>query len=248
MTGPARIAMWSGPRNLSTAMMRSFGARADSAVIDEPFYAAYLAATGIDHPMRDEILASQPSDPREVARALLGPVPGGRAIWYQKHMPHHMTPGAPRDWFADMRHAVLIRDPALVAASFDAKRPAPTVEDLGAPQMDGVIADIEAATGRTPPVIEAEDVRADPAGMLRALCAALEIPWDPAMTSWPAGLRDTDGVWAAHWYGAVIGSTGFAPPPAPREEADDPRLAEVIAAARPSFERLRARKLRPVQD
>lgn len=247
MSAPIRIAMWSGPRNLSTAMMRAFGARADCAVADEPFYAAYLLDTGIDHPMRAEILASQPTDPAEVVKNILGPVPGGRPIWYQKHMVQHMTSAMPRDWFAGMRHAVLIRDPALVAASFDAKRPAPKPEDLGAPQTDGVIADIEAATGKAPPVIEAEDVRADPAGMLRALCAALEIPWDPAMTRWPAGPRETDGIWASHWYGAVLASTGFAPP-TPSPGPPEPRLADVVAASRPSFERLRARKLRPLQD
>lgn len=236
-----RIAMWSGPRNLSTAMMRSFGARADCAVSDEPFYAAYLRASGIDHPLRELTLASQSNDPNDVGRALCGPAPRSTPIWYQKHMVQHMLDEFPRDWFAKMRHAVLIRDPAYVAASFDAKRADPTLEDLGAPQMEGVIADIEAATGRTPPIIEAEDVRENPAGVLRALCAALDIAYDPAMTRWRAGRRKTDGVWAAHWYGAVEASTGFAPPSPPPAVA--PHLQEIVTAARPSYERLRARKL-----
>lgn len=244
MAEPIRIAMWSGPRNLSTAMMRSFGARADCAVLDEPFYAAYLARSGIDHPMKAEVLSAQSADPEAVARLCLGPVPGGRAIWYQKHMSHHMLPDFPRDWFAACRHAILIRAPEHVAASFDAGRPRPTLADLGVPQMTGVIADIEAATGRAPPVIEAEDVRANPEGMLRALCAALDLDFDPAMLRWEPGLRASDGVWAAHWYGAVIGSTGFAPPG--RAPAPAAHLAEVIAAARPEFERLQAMKLRPL--
>ncbi|MFV0474919.1 MAG: HAD family hydrolase [Pikeienuella sp.] len=244
MAEPIRIAMWSGPRNLSTAMMRSFGARADCAVLDEPFYAAYLAASGVDHPMRAKILASQSTDPEAVARLCLGPAPGGRAIWYQKHMSHHMLPGFPRAWLGGCRHAVLIRAPEHVAASFDDRRPRPTLEDLGVPQMTALIADIEAATGRPPPVIEAEDVRADPEGMLRALCAALEIGFDPAMLSWAPGMRESDGVWAAHWYKAVIGSTGFAPPTAARPLA--PHLAEVAAVARPAFEALRAMKLSPI--
>lgn len=245
MSGPIRIAMWSGPRNLSTAMMRSFGARCDCAVIDEPFYAAYLAETGIDHPMRDAVLAGQPTDWDEVRETILGPAPEDRPLWYQKHMPHHMVAAAPRDWFGEMRHAILIRDPARVAVSFDAGRPNSTLEDLGVPQMDGVIADIEAATRRTPPIIEAEDVRADPEGVLRALCAALEIPFDPAMLSWAPGVRPTDGVWGAHWYRSVTNSTGFAPPP-----RDPPRVAPhlkaIVAEARAPFERLRARKLRPL--
>lgn len=235
--------MWSGPRNLSTAMMRSFGARADCAVSDEPFYAAYLAS-GVQHPLRDEILAAHESDPVKLAAAMAGPIPGGRRIWYQKQMPHHMLPGFPRDWFTACRHAILIRSPERVAASFDAALPNPTVNDLAAPQMDNVIADIEAMTGQTPPVIEAEDVRANPEGMLRALCQALDIPFDEAMLSWPAGLRETDGAWASHWYGAVINSTGFAPPG--KDAPVAPHLRDVIAEARPSFERLQARKLAPL--
>ena len=242
---PIRIAMWSGPRNLSTAMMRSFGARGDCAVSDEPFYAAYLAATGISHPMGAEILAAQPTDPAAVIRHIIGPAPGGMALWYQKHMVHHMVPSVPRDWFGAMRHAVLIRHPAYVAASFDDKRADPTPEDLGVPQMDGVIADIGAATGQAPPVIEAEDVRRDPAGMMRALSAALGIPFDEAMLSWPPGRRETDGVWAEHWYSAVERSTGFAPPAGPPPEPA-PHLRAVVETSLPAFEALRARKLTPL--
>jgi hypothetical protein len=238
---PIRIAMWSGPRNLSTAMMRSFGARHDTVVIDEPFYACYLRATRVDHPMRTEVLLEQPNDPHFVTRTITGPVPHNAPIWYQKHMPHHMVPGIPRDWFGLMRHAILIRDPALVAASFEDGRPGSTLEDLGVTQMDSVIADIEAACGKPPPVIEAEDIRANPEGMLRALCTALEIDFDPDMLKWRAGTRKTDGVWGAHWYGSVVASTGFAPPSPPR--ALPAHMEAIVEEARPSFERLRARKL-----
>lgn len=243
---PIRIAVWSGPRNLSTAMMRSFGARADCAVSDEPFYANYLATSGVTHPMQDEIIAAHETDPDKVIERLTGPVPGGKPIWYQKHMPQHLyQPNVRRDWLGGMRHAFLIRAPERVVASFDAKRPAPTLEDIGAPQMDRLDAELTALTGAPPPVIEAEDVRANPEGALRALCAALDILFDPAMLSWEAGPRETDGVWATHWYKAVEGSTGFAPPPGPPDDLA-PGLAEVAAAARPSFERLQQRKLPPL--
>lgn len=239
-----RIAMWSGPRNLSTAMMRSFEARGDCAVSDEPFYAHYLATSGVVHPMQDEIIAAHEADANTVAAHLTGPAPANAPVWYQKHMPHHMIEGVPRDWFSDMRHAVLIRSPERVVASFDAKRPAPSLEDIGVPQMDDVIADIVSATGDHPPIIEAEDVRANPAGMMRALCAALDIPWQSAMLQWPTGRRTTDGVWGQHWYGAVEGSTGFAPPADPSEDLPE-HLRAVAQTARPSFERLQARKLNP---
>lgn len=241
-----RLAIWSGPRNLSTAMMRSFGARADCAVSDEPFYANYLATSGASHPMQDEIVAAHESNPDKVISHLTGPVPGGKAIWYQKHMPQQLyLPNVERNWLSQMRHALLIRAPERVVASFDAKLPSPSLEDIGVPQMDRLDAELIALTGAPPPVFEAEDVRANPEGMLRALCAALDIPFDAAMLSWPPGRRDTDGVWAAHWYMAVEASAGFAPPPEPVGELSL-GLAKVAAAARPSFERLQARKLTPI--
>lgn len=199
-----RIAMWSGPRNLSTAMMYSFGARGDCAVSDEPFYAAYLHATGIEHPMQAEILAAQPTDPTAVARHCLGPIPGDHPHWYQKHMTHHMVPGVPTDWLDDMVNVYLIRNPARVIASYAAKRENPTLEDLGFPQQ------MELFQRHPGPVIDSSDIRADPKGMLQKLCAEIGLPWDDGMLSWPAGGHRDDGVWARHWYGAVHGSTGFA--------------------------------------
>jgi len=111
-----RIAMWSGPRNISTAMMRSFENRGDCAVVDEPFYAHYLARTGLDHPARDEVIAAGETDWHDVVAMLTGPVPGGRTVFYQKHMTHHMLPHIGHEWFADVAHVFLIRDPREVLA------------------------------------------------------------------------------------------------------------------------------------
>lgn len=243
-----RIAIWSGPRNLSTALMRSFEARGDCAVEDEPLYANYLATSGVRHPMQERILAEHETDPEKVIARLLGPVPGGKPVYYHKQMPHQLyMPNVRRDWLGEMRHAILIRAPERVVASFDAKRAAPTLDDIAVPQMDRLVDEIEAATGAPPPVIEAEDIRANPEGMLRALCAALDIPFTDRMLSWPAGPRRSDGVWGAHWYPAVEASTGFAPPPGPVKTLA-PHLAEVAAAARFSFERLQARKLTALRE
>ena len=243
MTGePIRIAMWSGPRNLSTALMRSFGARADTGVIDEPFYGPYLALSGRDHPMREAVMAACPHDWRKAEATILGPAPGGAPIFYQKHMVQHMLPGVGRDWFSRCRHAVLIRDPARALASFADRYADAAVADLGIGETEDILADIEARTGRLPPVVEAEDIRARPEPMLRALCAALDIPFDAAMLAWPPGPRATDGVWAAHWYGAVIASTGFTPPdPAPPRLTG--RLADLAETLAPAFRRLQASKL-----
>lgn len=233
--------MWSGPRNLSTAMMYSFGARADFAVVDEPFYAAYLHRTGLDHPMRDAVLASQPTDPAKVAATLTGPVPDNKQHFYQKHMTQHMIAGIPRDWFAHVRHVFLIRHPARVVASFGAKYDNPTLADIGFTQQTEIFDELT-AQGITPVVIDSADIRSDPRGMLTRLCAALDLPFDPAMLSWPAGGHPSDGVWAPHWYGAVHASTGFAP-----AEGSPPDLSgaagDLVAQALPHYHRLEALKL-----
>jgi hypothetical protein len=237
-----RIAMWSGPRNLSTAMMRSFGNRADCvAVLDEPLYAAYLAATGLDHPMRAEILAAQPTDWRDaVDGCLAGPVPPGR-VQYQKQMTHHMLPDIPRDWLAGLTNVFLIRDPRRVVASYAARRERATLADLGFHQQAELF-DGLAAAGQVPAVVDAEDIRADPAWVLAALCARIGLPFDEAMLRWPPGPRDSDGAWAPHWYGALHASTGFAPPdpPPPQMDAAMEALAE---AARPAYGRLRRHRI-----
>lgn len=236
-----RIAMWSGPRNLSTAMMYAFGNRADFAVVDEPFYAAYLSQTGLQHPMRDAILATQPKDALEVEKALLGPVPKGKQHFYQKHMTQHMLPDVPRDWMCDVRHVFLLRHPARVVASFSAKYEGVTLDDIGFAQQAELF-DHVTALGLSPLVIDSHDIRQDPEAMLRRLCDALELAWDPDMLRWPSGGHRSDGVWAAHWYGSVHRSTGFAGPEGPLPTLDAAGTA-LAAAAMPYYERLAAEKI-----
>ena len=236
---PVRIAMWSGPRNISTAMMRSFENRLDTAVSDEPFYAAYLASTGLIHPQRHEILESQPRDWRAVVAEITGPVPGGRSVWYQKHMTHHILPDVGRTWIDGLENAFLIRAPEPVLASYVEKRAEVTLDDIGLPQQAELFDRVADRTGRAPAVIESRDVLGDPAYVLTALCARLGIDFDPRMLAWPAGRRDSDGVWAPSWYDAVERSTGFAPPRPDRSFDDLPdRLKRVAEAGRPFYDRL----------
>jgi hypothetical protein len=229
-----RIAMWSGPRNLSTAMMYSFAARADFSVMDEPFYAPYLHATGQDHPMRAEILAAHETDPRAVARACLGET--DRPHLYMKHMPHHMVAGFPLDWAADCVNVHLIRHPARVIASYAAKREAVTLDQIGYVQQTALYKRFGGI------VIDSFDIRENPEKALIRLCSAIDLPFDPAMLSWPAGPHPADGIWAAHWYGAVHRSTGFAGAEGPLPNVD-PRHQDLLEQAMPHYERMLAAKI-----
>lgn len=206
---PLRIAMWSGPRNISTAMMRAFENRDDTAVVDEPFYATYLAATGLNHPMREEVLRSQSTDWRTVVEMLLGPGPQGAPIFYQKHMTHHMLPGIDTGWMSACNNVFLIRRPDEVIASFRAKHDEVALADIGVVRQAELF-DLEAERlGRAPVVIDAADVSAAPEATLRALCAAIGIAFSERMLRWPKGRRASDGIWAPVWYDKVEQSTGF---------------------------------------
>ena len=232
-----RIAMWSGPRNLSTAMMRSFGSRSDTLVSDEPFYGAYLKQTGDPQPMADEVVASMDCDWSSVARSLVGPPPGDRPIWYQKHMAHHMVGPIAHDDLPGLRHAFLIRDPDRVIASYSAKRIKVRPEHLGSEKQVEFFEREADRIGHAPPVIDSADILNDPARMLELLCTALGIDWDRAMLRWEPGPRQTDGIWGSHWYDAVNKSSGF---DAPDDRAPElsPEEQAVSDACRPYYERL----------
>jgi hypothetical protein len=243
VSGVRRIAMWSGPRNLSTAMVRSFGNRADTFVSDEPFYGAFLKQSGAPHPMAAETIAAMDCDWAGVMNAISGPAPDESPIWYQKHMWHHMVgPVGYGDFPAgDFTHAFLIRAPELMIASYLRKREAARFEDFGLDRQAEFFGREADRLGRAPPVVDANDVLADPRGTLAALCVALGIPFDPAMLSWSPGRRATDGPWAPHWYQAVEASTGFGPPePLPALEGEAARVAD---KCRPYYERLAAHRL-----
>lgn len=238
-----RIAMWSGPRNLSTAMMRSFGSRADTFVSDEPFYGCFLKESGADHPMREEVVAAMDCDWHSVIRTLSGKPADGSPVWYQKHMWHHMVGPIGYEDFEGFNHAFLIREPERMIASYRRKRESAAFEDFGLERQAEFFEREADRLGKSPPVIDASDVLADPAGILSKLCGELGIAWDPAMLSWKPGRRATDGPWAPHWYGALEDSTGFGPPEKrpPALPDDARRLAE---RCRPYYERLAEHRLR----
>ena len=228
--------MWSGPRDLSTAMMYAFGNRADFAVWDEPFYAPYLVETGSDHPMRDQIIAAHENDPAKVAKRCIDTISAQKPHFYMKHMPHHMIDGFPLDWAKDCINVHLIRHPARVIASYGAKRDVVTLEDIGFSQQAALFDKIGGI------VIDSSDIRAAPQEMLEKLCAAIGLPFDPAMLHWNAGPRTADGVWAQHWYNAVHISTGFAGAEGPLPELDAAQ-EKMRHLAMPHYEKLAKLKL-----
>jgi hypothetical protein len=233
----ARIAMWSGPRTISTALMRSWENRPDTVVVDEPLYGFYLASTSVQHPGRDEIIQSMPNGWREVLDELtLAPLPAAKNIYYAKHMTHHLLPGVDRAALAGLSHAFLIRDPRQLLASYAKVRAAPVLADLGLEQQ------VEIFRTFGGPVVDASDILRQPEPTLRALCDALGVPFDTAMLSWPAGPRDTDGVWARYWYDGVWRSTGVGPYREPATELP-PRLEPLAQACQPFYDEMHAHRL-----
>jgi hypothetical protein len=208
-------------------MMRAWENRGDTAVWDEPFYASYLRTTGANHPGAEEVIADGEPDWRKVVAAVTGSVPGDKPIFYQKHMTHHLLPEVDREWLTDVTNCFLIRDPREVIASYAQVRSGVTLEDLGLARQAEIFEYVRTRTGKTPPVIDAQDVLEDPRAVLTLLCDVLKVPFTERMLSWPSGPRETDGVWAKHWYASVRNSTGFAPYLAGNIKLPDP--LEVLA-------------------
>jgi hypothetical protein len=229
------INMWAAPRNISTAMMYSWNQRSDTTVLDEPMYGHFLAITGMDHPMRDEVLAANPTDEQGVLDLMFrGDV--DTPLLFIKNMAHHME-GMDAGFVDDMDSFILTRDPLEMLPSLSrGLGRIPTVADTGyAVQVE--ILDRVLASDRTPIVVDSAAVLEDPSATLMALCRALDIPFDPSMLSWPAGPKSIDGVWGSHWYKRLHTTTGFEQPystsgPLPAD------LAQTYGTCKPLYKRL----------
>ncbi len=233
---PLRICLWSGPRNVSTALMYSFAQRRDTQVLDEPLYAHYLATTGVEHPGREEVLAAMDTDGERVVReVVLGPA--RRPVLFMKQMAHHLV-GLDRAFLAATDNVLLIRDPAEVLTSLAHQLAEPRLADTGLAVQAELLEDLD-----QPLVVDSRELLLDPPGVLSQLCAGLGLEFDAAMLSWPAGPRPEDGVWAPHWYANVHRSSGFKPY-RPKREPLPARLGPVLAACRPYYERLYRRAIR----
>lgn len=235
--------MWSGPRNISTAMLRSWGNRIDTHVCDEPLYAHYLQQTGLDHPGAAEVMEHHETDWRKVIDWLLGDLPENKTIFYQKHMAHHLLDGIGRDWLDQMAHCFLIREPREMLTSLIHNIPNPTLADTGLPQQVELFDIVRNTTGHIPPVLDSQDVLENPKELLRQLTQAVGVPFDDAMLSWEPGTRPTDGIWAKHWYANVEKSSGFQPFKAKEDKVPD-HLQDVHAQCVECYNKLYIHRLR----
>ena len=237
-----RIATWSGPRNISTALMRSFENRPDCEVWDEPLYGYYLNATGIPHPGAAEVIADHGCDSDAIIARCIGPIPNNRPLFYQKHMTLHLLPELDRSWLGKLTNCFLIREPEAVIASYAAVRSEATLADIGFVQQAELFDQVWELTGQQPMVIDSRDFLLDPQAMLQAICASLGIEFHEAMLSWPPGRRESDGVWAPYWYDSVWKSTGFEPYRHRTYELIE-KDAKIAQKARPYYEKLHQYRL-----
>ena len=243
MIRPIRVAMWSGPRNISTAMMRAWGNRPDTCIVDEPFYAFYLKATGKKHPGADEVIATGETDWRKVVTQLTSPLPNGKRIFFQKQMTHHLLPEVDREWLGGVTNCFLIRDPRDVIVSYIKKQEDPALEDLGFVQQAEMFDFVREHTNAIPTIVDAKDVLENPERVLRLLCQAVGVEFIRSMLSWSPGLRDTDGIWAKYWYGEVAKSTSFQPY-RPRHDEVPRHLLEIHKRCRECYDHLYEHRLR----
>ena len=235
-----RIQVWSGPRNISTALMYSFAQRADTQVFDEPLYAHYLRVTELDHPGRNETLASMENEGEKVVQdVILGEYP--KPVLFYKQMAKHLVE-LDEDFLTKTINVFLIRDPHLVLNSYAKVIRKPNAEDIGyARQMR--IWEVLKQHGQSPVILDGPEVLKNPEKILSQLCERMGIPWDPAMLSWEAGARPEDGAWAKYWYHSVHASTGFAPYQ-PKEVSLSPHLQEVADELMPAYEAMYAEALK----
>jgi hypothetical protein len=234
--------MWSGPRNISTALMRAWENRSDTFVIDEPFYGHYLKEAGYDHPGAEEIIAAMETDWHKVVAQIISPPPDGASIFYQKHMTHHMLDHIARDWLRQVTNCFLIREPSRVLISLSKVLPNLSIEQTGFPQQAELFRTVQKQTGGIPPVIDARDVLMNPRRLLAQLCERVGAPFDDSMLRWPAGPRDSDGVWAKYWYASVEKSTGFTPYEE-RDESMPDHLRHMLDECNALYEELATHRL-----
>jgi len=233
-----KIAMWSGPRNISTAMMYAFDNRVDCHATDEPLYANFLMSTGTHHPGAKVVMENHETDLDQVISQITGPIPGGNPIWYQKHMCHHVMDDSDISWIGGLTNCFLIRDPREVLLSLSKITDSIDLRSTGLPEQIRIVEYVTGELGLDPPILDSKEILENPSALLRKLCDSVGIKFDEKMLSWEPGPRNCDGIWAKYWYASVWASSGFAAP-SPREGELSANLSEVLDEAMPLYHKLR---------
>ena len=236
--------MWSGPRNISTAMMYAFDNRLDCHATDEPLYANFLMSTGTQHPGAKEIMEKHEADLDRLISQLTGPIPEGKSIWYQKHMCHHVMDDSDISWIDGLTNCFLIRDPREVLLSLSKITDSIDLRSTGLPQQIRIVEHVTKQSGFSPPILDSKEILENPRALLRELCDLVGINFDQKMLSWEPGPRACDGVWAEYWYGSVWASSGFSPP-SPRGGELNSYLSGVLDEAMPLLQKLHGMRVRP---
>ena len=234
-----RIAMWSGPRNLSTALMRSFESRDDCHVTDEPFYGSFLKRTSIDHPMAYEVINEMECNYEKVAKEINGLLKNNKSIWYQKHMSHHILEGDDISWSQNMTNCFLIRSPEDMLFSYKKRREKFTSDDFGLEKQLEIFQKISSHSAKIPPVVDINKLLQDPEKYLKKLCELIDIPFSYKMLKWKAGSRESDGLWGKHWYKNVIETTGFIRKNSVKSDYNFTQdMKDILEIIRPAYKKL----------
>lgn len=233
---PILLALWSGPRNVSTALMYAFAQRTDCQVFDEPFFGHLLRHTGVSRPSREEVLRTMETDPMAVLRQVRQPT--GKPFHFLKNMANH-TVGTDLGGLSQYRNVILTRHPRKVIASYTRQIDRPTLLDLCYAEQWAIIQQLQRMSLPVT-VIDSDDILADPEAALRRMCAAFQIPFDAAMLQWPAGARPEDGVWAKYWYHSVHQSTGWAAPNTSRTYEVPAPLADLYATCLAYYQKIKS--------
>jgi Sulfotransferase domain len=229
-----RLSMWSGPRNVSTALMYSFRQRSDTVVFDEPLYGHYLHVSGADHPGKDEVLATMNTKGQQVVEDVLL-APCTKPIRFYKNMAHHLL-GLNQEVLAQMKNMLLVRDPREMLPSLAKQIPNPILRDTGLKEQVEIL-EVMLQRGQNPVVIDAKELLLNPKIVLQDVCQGLEIPFEDGMLSWPSGTKPEDGIWAKYWYDNVHASTGFGKYEQ-KQEAFPERLKPLLEECLPLYRRL----------
>lgn len=239
-----RICLWSGPRNISTALMYSFAQRSDTRVVDEPLYGHYLRVSGVEHPAGDEVLAAMETDGETVVReVILGP--SDRPVLFMKQMAHHLVE-LDRGFLAQTVNVLLIRDPREVLMSLVNQIPDPRLADTGIAVQSELYEQLR-AMGQEPPVVDSRELLLAPRAVLSELCGRLGLAFEDGMLAWEAGSRPEDGIWAPHWYHNVHRSTGFAPY-RPKTDPFPEQLEKLLEECRPYYGKLHGAAIKAPQE